>query len=118
MVAGNANEAAEQFDIPQDMVVYYLRLLKRGPVWTPEETPEVMRLQAAHLDYGRTLRDAGRLILNGPLIDDGMLRGAGILRAGSLEEARALSDGDPAVQAGRLVSEIHPWMVYRGILPE
>lgn len=117
-MTNNANEAAAQFEVPQDMVVYYLRLLKRGPVWTPEETPEVMRLQAAHLDYGRKLREAGRLILNGPLIDNGMLRGAGILRADSLEEAQALSDGDPAVQAGRLVSEIHPWMVYRGVLKE
>lgn len=117
-MADTAHEAMEQFEVPPDMVVYYLRLLKRGPVWTPEETPEVMRLQAAHLDYGRKLREAGRLILNGPLLDTGMLRGAGILRAGSLEEAQALSDGDPAVQAGRLVSDIHPWMVSRGVLPE
>ena len=36
----------------------------------------------------------------------------------SLEEAQVLSDADPAVQAGRLVSELHPWMIHRGILLE
>ena len=114
----NTSEAKEQFEIPQDMMVYYLRLLKRGPLWTPEETPEVERLQAAHLAHGRKLREAGKLILNGPLLDNGDLRGVGIFRVGSLAEAQALSDADPAVQAGRLVSELHPWMIHKGILPE
>jgi uncharacterized protein YciI len=86
------------------MKIYYLRLLKRGPLWTPEETPEVERLQAAHLAHGRKLREAGQLILNGPLLDNGDLRGVGIFRVDSLEEAQALSDADPAVQAGRLVA--------------
>lgn len=111
-------DANPSFEIPQDMQVYYLRLLKRGPFWTPEETPEVERLQAAHLAHGRKLRDAGKLILNGPLLDNGDLRGVGIFRVGSLEEAQALSDADPAVQAGRLLSELHPWMTHKGILPE
>ena len=114
----NANEAEEAFEIPHDMKVYYLRFLKRSPLWTPEETPEVMRLQAAHLAYGRKLHEAGTLILNGPLLDNGDLRGVDIFRVGSLEEAQALSDADPAVQAGRLVSEIHPWMIHKGTLPE
>lgn len=114
----SADESVAQFEIPPDMVVYYLRLLKRGPIWTPEETPEVERLQAAHIAYGLKLREAGKLILNGPLLDNGNMRGVGIFRVDSIEEARALSDADPAVQAGRLVSEIHPWMVHRGSLPE
>lgn len=113
-----ANAAEEQFEIPQDMIVYYLRILKRGPVWTPEETPEIERLQAAHLAYGQKLREAGKLILNGPVIDGGDLRGVSVLRVSSLEEAQALADGDPSVKAGRLISELHPWMVHRGILPE
>ncbi len=112
------NEAKEAFEIPQDMKIYYLRLLKRGPLWTPEETPEVEQLQAAHLAHGRKLREVGKLILNGPLLDNGDLRGIGIFRVGSLEEAQALSDADPAVQAGRLISEIHPWMIHKGVLPE
>ena len=111
-------EPAYQFEVPPDMTVYYLRLLKRGPLWTPEETPELERLQAAHVAYQRQLGEAGKLLLNGPLLDDGAVRGAGVFRTTSLAEAQALSDGDPAVQAGRLISELHPWMVAKGVLPE
>jgi hypothetical protein len=33
-------------------------------------------------------------------------------------EAKELSDAAQAVQAGRVVSEIHPWMTAKGVLPE
>ena len=36
--AENSNGSTERFEVPQDMVVYYLRLLKRGSRWTPEST--------------------------------------------------------------------------------
>jgi len=35
-------------------------------------------------------------------------------RATSLDEAQALVETDPAIQAGRLVFELHPWIVKRG----
>ncbi len=118
MLAEKINEAKEEFEIPQGMEIYYLRLLKRGPLWTPEETPEVEQLQMAHLAYGHKLRESGKLILNGPVLDNGELRGVGIFRVSSLEEAHALSNADPSVQAGRLASEIHPWMIHKGVLLE
>ncbi len=114
----NNPEPTWRFEIPADMTVYYLRLLKKGPLWTAQETPELARLQAAHVAYGRQLMEAGTLVINGPLLDDADLRGVGVFRVGSLAEAQALSDADPAVRAGRLISEIHPWMVSKGILPE
>jgi uncharacterized protein YciI len=40
-----------------------------------------------------------------------------VFRVGSLEEARALTATDPAVQAGRLAMDIHQWMVPEGVLP-
>jgi uncharacterized protein YciI len=108
----------EAFEVPPGMTVYYLRMFRRGPLWTPEETPELERLQAAHLAHGEKQREAGKLLLSGPMLDDGDLRGIGILRVSSLEEARALSEADPSVQAGRLIFELHPWMTYKGVLPE
>jgi hypothetical protein len=35
----------------------------------------------------------------------------------SIDEARELAATDPAVQAGRLKIEMHPWVVPEGILP-
>ncbi len=116
-MTNNANEPEEQYEVLPGMLVCYLRLLRRGPRWTPEETPELERLQEAHLAYNRTLVEAGKLILNGPMLDNGDLRGASIMRVGSREEAQRLADGDPSVQAGRLVCEVHPWMVQKGVLP-
>ncbi len=106
------------FAVPNDMMVCYIRLLKRGPEWTAEQTSEVERLQGEHVAYGRSLIASGKLILNGPLLDGGDLRGVSVIRVGSLAEAQALSDADPAVRAGRLISEVHPWMIFKGILPE
>lgn len=117
-VTNPSHGASDGFEVPSDMMVCYVRLLKRGPLWTPEETPDVQHLQAAHIAYGQRLRREGALVLNGPVLDGGDLRGVGVFRVGSLAEAQALSDADPAVQAGRLISEIHPWMIFKGILPE
>jgi uncharacterized protein YciI len=44
-------------------------------------------------------------------------RGILIFKTATMEEAKALAGNDPAVKAGRLVVEIHPWMVQKGVLP-
>jgi uncharacterized protein len=100
------------------MTVYYVELLRKGRTWTPESTAETERLQAAHLANNRRLVALGKLMLVGPCLDDGDLRGINVYRVESLEEARALADSDPAVQAGRLAYEIHPWMVPQGVVSE
>jgi uncharacterized protein YciI len=98
------------------MTIYYVELLVKGPAWTPESAPETQRLQEAHLENNRRLVALGKLVLVGPCLDDGDLRGISIYRTASLAEAQALAESDPAVQAGRLASEIHPWMVPDGVL--
>lgn len=103
--------------VPPDMTTVYLVLLVRGPAWTPEETEATDRLQIAHLAHLKRLRDSGQLIMVGPLTDGGQRRGVCIYRTGSLEEAKALAEADPAVQAGRLAVEIHPWWVSESVLP-
>jgi uncharacterized protein YciI len=110
---------AEQADaIPAGMRRYYLGWLHKGPAWTAVESPQVEELQTRHLAYLQALRERGKLVLVGPLVDDGPWRGASVFAAASLEEARALMEGDPAVQAGRFTCEVHPWLVPEGILPE
>ena len=103
------------------MTIYYLYLLKKGPTWSPDETPEIEALQEAHLANMRRLGDMGKLVLNGPLLDSfatsGEIRGIGVLKTGSLAEAQELISTDPMVKVGRLIFELHTWMVKKNILP-
>ncbi|HEV8200301.1 MAG TPA: YciI family protein [Candidatus Polarisedimenticolia bacterium] len=98
-----------------EMTTYYVGLLYRGPSWSPEDTPEHRRIQEGHLANIKRLADEGKLILAGPFSDDGDLRGMFVFLVGSLQEAKALVDTDPAVQAGRLRVELHPWFSAKGI---
>ena len=101
-----------------EMTTYYFGMLIRGPKWSPEETPERAELQKQHLAYMDGMYEKGRLLIAGPLTDDGTIRGLVVYKAASIEEARSLAEGDPAVKAGRLKIEIHPWMVQKGIIRE
>jgi uncharacterized protein YciI len=103
------------------MTIYYVYLLKKGPGWSPEETPEIEALQEAHLANMRLLGEMGKLVINGPLLDSfatsGEVRGIGVLKTNSLSEAQELISTDPMVKVGRLIFELHAWMVNKSILP-
>lgn len=49
------------------------------------------------------------LLVAGPFLDDGDLRGIYIFDVESVEEARALTETDPAIRRGWLEMELHPW---------
>jgi uncharacterized protein len=103
------------------MTVYYIYLLKKGPVWSPNSTPEINKLQEAHIANMRRLGEEGKLVLNGPLLDSfqlsGEMRGLGVLKAKSLVEAQEWLSTDPMVKVGHLIFELHTWMVAKGVLP-
>jgi len=98
-----------------EMTTYYVGLLYRGPAWTPEVTPETQAIQKGHMENIGRLAASGKLILAGPFSDDTALRGMFVFQVASLEEATALCDTDPAVKAGRLKVELHPWFSAKGI---
>lgn len=104
-----------------NMTIYYIFLLKKGPTWSPDETPEIDALQEAHLANLRRLANLGKLVINGPLLDSfatsGEIRGIGALKTASLAEAQELISTDPMVKAGRLIFELHAWMLDKNILP-
>lgn len=90
------------------MKVYVMAFLKRGPDRS-QDSVEAARLQAAHMANIRRLAEEGSLVLAGPFMDDGDLRGIYVFNVSTVEEARALTATDPAVKAGRLAMELHPW---------
>ena len=105
---GNSNTMGEVF----------LVLLKKGPAWTAERTDRTKAIQEAHMANIKAMLEGKKLIIAGPMGDDGDMRGVFVFQAGTLAEAKALAESDPAVQAGRLVAEIHPWWVEKRALPE
>ncbi len=94
---------------PPQMVTYYLGLLYKGSVRT-QSADESAKIQSGHLQHLESLYKQGILLIAGPMGDDGDLRGIVVLKVKSLEEAQALVNKDPAVKAGRLRVELHPWM--------
>jgi uncharacterized protein YciI len=101
--------------LDDEMTTYYVGLIFHGPTWTPDTSPDVKRLQEEHLLNLQKLARDGKLVLAGPVTDSGDLRGLFVFRTESLEEARALTDNDPAVKAGRLRVELHPWYGPKGL---
>ena len=98
-----------------EMTTYYVGFLYRGESWTPEETPEIEQLQRDHLANIERLAETGKLLLAGPFTADTDLRGMFVFAVDSMEEARALCDSDPMVQAGRLRVDLRPWYSAKGI---
>jgi uncharacterized protein len=87
---------------------YALVLLWAGPRRDQDEA-EVDRLQREHLRHLFTLRNEGKLLLNGPVVDDSDLIGIGIFSGQDLGEVRALAEADPSVRAGRMRVDVRPW---------
>ena len=90
------------------MKQYVMAFLKRGPNRSQDSTTAA-NLQRAHLDNITRLANEGKLVLAGPFLDNGELRGIYIFNVKSVDEAKQLTDTDPAIKAGRLVMELHPW---------
>jgi uncharacterized protein YciI len=61
------------------------------------------------------MADTGKLIVAGPFGDSGDFRGVFIFEKVSLDEARAMVAGDPAVKSGRLIVDLHPWFAAAGL---
>ena len=102
---------------PIKMTTAYIGFLSRGSKWTPEKTPQTEELQKAHMANIHKLAETKKLVVAGPFGDNGQLRGIFVFRVASLKEAKELAATDPAVQAGRLSIDMHPWQVPEGILP-
>lgn len=90
------------------MKQYVMAFLKAGPNRTMDQA-EAMAIQRAHLDNIRKMAENGDLIVAGPFMDRGEIRGIYIFDVPTVEEARALTETDPAIQAGSLEMELHPW---------
>jgi len=90
------------------MKKYVMAFLKTGPVEI-KDSAQRRQLLMAHLKNIQRLAKEGKLILAGPFMDDQKIEGIFIFNVESVEEAKALTATDPAVKAGELEMELHPW---------
>lgn len=112
-----SQQADSKNNIPANMEVVYFGLLLAGPNADAIESADLEKIQADHMAHIQKLATAGKLVLAGPFLDGGQRRGVFVFRTETLDEAEALAAADPAVKAGRLAVDIHPWMVEKGAIP-
>src|SRR5262245_51283548 len=99
-----------------EMTTYQLALIKRGPFWTDKMTSELEQLHQQHVDHLVKLGAAGQILTLGSVGEQGDLRGIIVLNVPSTAEAKKLVEADPAIKAGHLAVEIHPWYAAKGIM--
>jgi len=90
------------------MKQYVMAFLKAGPNRDQDSTAAAA-LQRAHMENITRLAEERKLVLAGPFMDDGDIRGIYIFNVKTVNEAKALTETDPAIKAGRLLMELHPW---------
>lgn len=90
------------------MKAYVMAFLKAGPN-RDLDSAATAKLQEAHLKNIFRMADEGKLIVAGPFMDDTDIRGIYIFDVPTVEEAKKLTETDPAIKAGSLVMELHPW---------
>ena len=105
-------------DAPTEMSEYFVVLLKRGPKWTAEMTPEIEKVLEGHFANIKKLTKEGKLTVAGPFFGqegEGALAGLFIFKVDSIEEAIRLAEQDPGVQAGRFTFEAITWYGPKGL---
>jgi len=95
------------------MQQYFIAFLKRG-LERSQDKAATDSIQALHMAHLGRMYEEGYADISGPFGDDGDIRGITIYNVPTLQMADSLANLDPAVQAGRLAIEMHPWWAAKG----
>ena len=91
------------------LVQFQMAIMRKGPKWDTTRADDRKAIFQQHLANVLSLLDSGKVVIAGPFDDDTDLAGIFILRATSVDEAKSWIDADPAVKAGLMIGEMHPW---------
>jgi uncharacterized protein YciI len=108
-IAQTPGEFPQGANVPKNMKPYFLCILEKGEKWIPVQFADPAMRE--HLAYMRHQVEAGKLVVVGPALDKGRVRGVAIINAASLEDAKKIVNGDKMGQSGYLVAEIHSVML-------
>ena len=109
--------AAKEYGADQyGMKKYVMAFLKKGPN-RDYDSATAAELQIAHLKNIDRMAEEGKLVIAGPFLDDGEIRGIYIFNVETVEEAEELTNTDPAIKAGSLIMELRPWYGSAALVP-
>jgi uncharacterized protein len=91
------------------MKKYVMAFLLRGDKVNDFTVEQRSEIQAGHMANIGKMAEMGKLILAGPFMGNDELRGIYIFDVQTLEEAKALTETDPAIQAGVLKMDLKEW---------
>jgi len=86
-----------------------MAVMQKGPKWNTTSANDRDTIRQQHFANVISMYDAGKLAIAGPFDDDSDLVGIFIMRTASSGEAKMWLDTDPAVKAGLMTADIHPW---------
>jgi uncharacterized protein len=102
--------AAQQKTEPQfKLVEFQMALLKVGPALKNVDQNQMKEIHKQEHSYFEEMVKSGKAVLGGPFADEGDIKGVYVFRSKTPEEARGWAEADPAVKAGYLTVEMHPW---------
>jgi len=88
---------------------YVVLILKAGPRYEmpgPDRSAEIHEIIGAHAMRNWAMQKSGLMPIVCPIADGSGITGAGVFDL-SLEDAKRVMDGDPAVQADVMIYELH-----------
>jgi len=91
-----------------EMKQYFFVMLSKGTSRS-QDSATTAKIQEGHMANITRLAQMGKLIVAGPFADESNWRGIFIFDCKTSEEVETLLKSDPAIKAGRLSYEIHPW---------
>ena len=103
-------------DTPNSLQQYTLVLLRQTDKWDPKSS-QFQQMAEQHHAFVRNLMSDSKVAIAGPfaMSDPGPLRGVYIFQVGAEETAKLL-EKDPAIGAGVVKAEAHPWLTAKGVL--
>ena len=100
---------ADPRQVPTGLFIYTLRPIRLGMI-TDGATADEQALAAKHWMYSQELLTHGNLVFAGRTLNrDPTTFAFAVVRAASLDAARALAERDPAVAGGVFASEVFPF---------
>jgi uncharacterized protein YciI len=88
---------------------YVMAFLLRGDRVSEYTDAQRTEIQSGHMANIGKMAEMGKLIVAGPFFGNEELRGIYIFDVQTLEEAKALTETDPAIQAGVLKMDLKEW---------